>query len=90
MKVLTNEIATVIAEVDKSFLNGRWANQCIFYQVEVSTTDKHNVYYVTSNGEFKTYFNNHIKSIKHSKYTTDTELSIYPRKVHEDHTGCQI
>ena len=49
----------------------------IVSKAEVTTTHKRKLYYGTSDGEFKTRFNNNTRLFKHKRYSTDTELSKY-------------
>ena len=51
--------------------------KCTVYKAEVTTTGKRKLYYETSDGEFKTRFNNHTSSFRHKRYSIDTELSKY-------------
>ena len=56
-------------------LAGKCLAKCIVYRTEVATTDKCKLYYGTSDGEFKTRFNNCTSSFRHKRYSTDNELS---------------
>ena len=56
-------------------LNGECLTPCIVYKAEVNTDSETLVYFGASEGEFKTRYNNHIKSFKHKKYQNETELS---------------
>ena len=60
---------------DSSPLAGKCLAKSIAYKAEVTTTDKCKLYYGTSDGEFKTRFNNHTSSFRHKRCSTDTELS---------------
>ena len=62
---------------DSCPLLGKCLAKCIVYKAEVTTTEKCKLYYGTSNGELKIRINNHTRSFRHKKYSTDTELSKY-------------
>ena len=62
---------------DSCTLTGKCLAKCVVYKIEATTTDKCKLYYGTSDGEFKTSFNNHTSSFRHKRYSTDTELSKY-------------
>ena len=50
---------------DNCPLAGKCLVKCIVYKTEVTTSDKCKVFYGTSDGEFKTRFNNHTRSFTH-------------------------
>ena len=56
---------------------GKYLAKCIVYKAEVTTTGKRKLCYGTSDGEFKTRFNNHTKSFRHKRNSTDPKLSKY-------------
>ena len=56
-------------------LDGKCLSSCIVYRAEVINDNNTNIYYGASEGEFKTSYNNHIKSFRHKKYCSETELS---------------
>lgn len=56
-------------------MNGKCLSTSIVYKAEVTTNTGRLVYYGTSEGEFKTRYNNHTKSFRLRKYENDTELS---------------
>ena len=56
-------------------LRGECLSSCIIYKAEVVTEGDKFTYYGTSEGEFKTRYNNHTKSFRNKKYENDTELS---------------
>ena len=58
-------------------LNGKRLHQCMVYKAEVTTNTAYNEYYGTSEGEFKSRFNNHTRSLRRISYINDTELSKY-------------
>ena len=58
-------------------LAGKAFAKCIVCKAEVTTTENRKLYYGTSDGEFKTRFNNHIRSIRYNRYSTYTELPKY-------------
>ena len=62
---------------DSCPLAGKCLAKCILLKAEVTTTGKRKLYYGTSDGEFKTRFNNHTSSFRHKRYSADTELSKY-------------
>ena len=45
-------------------LNGKCLHQCMVYKAEVSTNTTYKEYYGTSEGEFKSRYNNHLQSLK--------------------------
>lgn len=56
-------------------LNGDCLEKCLVYKAVVSEGENTHVYYGTSEGEFKTRYNNHTKSFRHQKNRNETELS---------------
>ena len=56
-------------------LNGECRNQCLVYKATYTTSNNSFVYYGTSEGEFKSRYNNHTKSFRHSEYMNETKLS---------------
>jgi hypothetical protein len=59
-------------------MDGQCLSKCIIYKAEVSTETPNSVpmvYYGASESEFKSRYNNHTKSFKHTKYRNETELS---------------
>ena len=71
-------------------MNGECLTKCIVYKASIKTSENTSVYYGASEGEFKTRFNNHTKSFKHSKYRNDTELSKLIWKLKEEATPFEI
>ena len=55
-------------------LNGECLTQCQVYKATSATSNKSFVYYITSEGEFKTWYNSHTKSFRYHKCMNDTEL----------------
>ena len=47
------------------------------YKAEVTTNTTYKEYYGTSEGEFKSRYNNHMQSLRHISHINDTELSKY-------------
>ena len=58
-------------------LNGNCQVKTIVYKAPVTTQDIYRIYYGTSEGEFKTRYNNHTKSFRNRQYVNETELSKY-------------
>ena len=58
-------------------LNGKCLHQCMVYKAEVTTNTTYKEYYVTSEREFKSRYNNHMQSFRHISHINDTELSKY-------------
>ena len=56
-------------------LNGECLTQSLVSKATSSTSNKNFVYYGTSEGEFKTRYNNHTKSFTHRECMNETELS---------------
>ena len=56
-------------------MNGKCLSSCIVYKAEVKTETSTHTYFGTSEGEFKTRYNNHSKSFRLRKYANETELS---------------
>ena len=56
-------------------LNGECLTQCLVYKATSTTSSNSFVYYGTSEGEFKSRYNNHKKSFRHPEYMNETELS---------------
>lgn len=71
-------------------LKGECLTKCIVYKASVKTNENTSIYYGTSEGEFKTRFNNHTKSFKHSKYQNDTELSKLIWQLKENSTPFEL
>ena len=51
--------------------------QCLVYKTTSATSSNSFVYYGTSEGEFKTRYNNHIKFFRHRECMNETKLSKY-------------
>ena len=66
-------------------LNGECLTQCLVYKATSTTSSNSIVYYGTSEGEFKTRYNNHTKSFRHREFMNETELSkhVWNLKDHE-------
>ena len=58
-------------------LNGECLTQCLVYKATSTTSSNSFVYYGTSEGDFKTRYNNHRKSLRHRECMNETELSKY-------------
>ena len=56
-------------------LNGEYLTQCLVYKATSTTSSKSFVYYGTSEGGFKSRYNNHTKSVRHRECINETELS---------------
>ena len=56
-------------------LAGQCLTSCIVYKAVVRTNNELSTYFGASEGEFKTRYNNHVKSFRHQKYRNETELS---------------
>ena len=56
-------------------LDGKCLASCLVYKAEIVSDTLNGVYYGSSEGEFKTRYNNHTKSFRHRKHQNDTELS---------------
>ena len=56
-------------------LNGECLTQCLVYKATSTTSSNSFVYYGTSEGEFKSRYNNHTKSFRHRECMNKTELS---------------
>ena len=56
-------------------LNGKCQIKNIVYKASVTSDEDQKLYYGTSEGEFKSRFNNHTKSFRNRRYINDTELS---------------
>ena len=55
--------------------NGECLTQCLVYKATSATSRKRFVYYETSEGEFRSRYNNHTKSFRHCECINMTELS---------------
>ena len=62
---------------ESSPLNGKCLHQCMVYKAEVTTNTTYKEYFGTSEGEFKSRYNNHMQSFRHISHINDTELSKY-------------
>jgi hypothetical protein len=58
-------------------MNGKCLTSSIIYQATVETANKKESYIGSTAGEFKTRFNNHTSSFRHSNKRSSTELSKY-------------
>ena len=58
-------------------LDGKCLHQCMVCKAEVTTNTTYKEYYGTSEGEFKSRYNNHTQSFRHISHIDDTELSKY-------------
>ena len=56
-------------------LNGECLTQCLIYKATSTTSSSSFAYYGTSEGEFKTGYNNHTKSFRHRECMNETESS---------------
>ena len=56
-------------------LNGECLTQCLVYKATSATSHNSFVYYGTSDGGFKTWYNNHRKSFRQRESMNETELS---------------
>ena len=56
-------------------LNGECLTQCLVYKATSTTSSNSFIYYGTSEGEFKSRYNNHTKSFRHRECMNETELS---------------
>ena len=56
-------------------LNGMCLTQCLEYKAISTTSNNSFVYYGTSEGEFKSRYNNNKNSFRHCEYMNETELS---------------
>ena len=65
-------------------LNGECLTQCLVYKATSTTSSNSFVYYGTSEGEFKSRYNNHTKSFRHRECMNETELSKHKENL-KDH-----
>ena len=70
--------------MDSCLLTSKWLAKCIVYKAELTTTNKRKLYIAITNEEFKTRFNNHTRSFRHKRYSTDTELLKHIWKLSND------
>ena len=52
-------------------MNGKCLHQCMVYKTEVTTNTTYKEYYGTSEGEFKSRYNNHTQSFRHISHIND-------------------
>lgn len=71
-------------------LDGKCLSKCIVYKATVEAENVTSIYYGLCDGEFKSRFNNHVKSFKHIKYVNETELSKHIWKLKEKTTPYTI
>ena len=84
-KILNQETSQSITDSDQEKCNCRQKEECplngkclttaIVYQATVQYDGKISKYIGLTEGNFKTRYRNHVKSFKHIKYKTETELS---------------
>ena len=73
---MTATTASVTADQNQTtHLNGECLTQCLVYKATSTTSNNSFIYYRTSEGEFKTRYNNHTKSCRHRECMNETELS---------------
>jgi len=58
-------------------LNGKCLSECTVYSAEVDCASGKKTYFGACEGQFKSRYYNHIKSIKNRTYEKETELSKY-------------
>ena len=58
-------------------MNGKCLHQCMVSKEEVTTNTTYKEYYGTSEGEFKSRYNNDTQSFRHISHIYHTELSKY-------------
>ena len=58
-------------------LKGKCLHLCMVYKAEVTTNTTYKEYYGTSEGEFKSRYNNHTQSFRYISHINNTELSKY-------------
>ena len=56
-------------------LSGEYLTQCLVYKATSTTSSNSFAYYGTSEGEFKSRYNNHTKSFRHGECMNEVELS---------------
>ena len=56
-------------------LNGECLTQCLVYKATSATSSNNFAYYGTSEGEFKSGYNNHTKSFRYRECMNETKLS---------------
>ena len=56
-------------------MNGECLIQCLVYKAASTTSNNSSVYYGTSEGEFKTRYDNHTKSLRQRECMNATKLS---------------
>ena len=56
-------------------LNGECLTQCLVYKATSTTSSNSFAYYGTSEGEFKSRYNNHTKSFRHGECMNESKLS---------------
>jgi hypothetical protein len=62
---------------DNCPLEGEFRVSNIIYKATIKSQHEQKIYYGLCEGEFKARYSNHLKSFKHEKYKSDTELSKY-------------
>ena len=62
-------------------LDGEFLTQCLVYKATSKTSSNSFVNYGTSEGQFKTRYNNHTKSFRHHECINETELSKHVRNL---------
>ena len=55
-------------------LDGKCLKTCIVYKADVITNKDSHIYYRASDGEFKSWYNNHTNSFRHRHHKKDTGL----------------
>ena len=58
-------------------LNRKYLHQCMVYKAEVTTNTTYKEYYGTSEGDFKSRYNNHTQSFRYISRINNTGLSKY-------------
>ena len=75
-KQITTTTANIIVDQNQ-IVHGMVSvsTQCLLYKASSTSSSNNFVYYVTSKGEFKTWYNNHKESFRHRECINETELS---------------
>ena len=74
---------------ENCLLDGKCLQTCIVYKADVITNKDSHIYYGASDGEFKSWYNNHTNSFCHQHHEQDTKLSKHIWKLQDKTTECR-
>ena len=89
-KCPTRENLCECREKENCPLDGKCLQTEIIYKASIHSNNVSRCYFGLNEGQFKTRYNNHIKSFKNSQYGQDTELAKYVWKLKDENKQFNI